>query len=216
MILAASLLLNPLFADMRWLPGFGARWLWGISAAHLLASWLCLRNATEEYQSRIEGSRIEGHNGQIPWFWRGLAAFMFALFLNKFFDLQSLITVFLRQQSQIHGWYSSRRPLQWTCIQASFTLGVIAMLVSIYLLRGHGKKRRIAGMSAIFLLTLILCRTPSYHPLDHFLYHMPYLGNHVNAGLELGASLFVSLGAFLPHRSTSFTRAVRTSGTIDA
>ena len=211
MILAASLLLHPLLADVRWLPGFGARWIWAISAAHLLASWLCLRNATAEYQPCIEG-----HNGRTPWFWRGLGAFMFALFLNKFLDLQSLITIFLRQQSRNEGWYSSRQSTQWIFIQTAFTLGEMALLGSLYLLRGHWKKRGLVSISAIFLMMLILCRIPSHYRLDHFLYHMPYLGNYVNAGLELGASLLVSLGAFLPHRSLTFTPVVRPSGTIDA
>lgn len=126
MILAASLLFDPLLADVRWLPGFGARWLWGISAAHLLASWLCFRNATVEYQPLTEG-----HHGRIPWFWRGLAAFMFALFLNKFFDLQTLITIFLRQQSRNEGWYPSRQSVQWIFVQAVLTVGVIVLVGSL-------------------------------------------------------------------------------------
>ena len=211
MILAASLLFDPLLADVRWLPGFGARWLWGISAAHLLASWLCFRNATVECQPLTEG-----HHGRIPWFWRGLAAFMFALFLNKFFDLQTLITIFLRQQSRNEGWYPSRQSVQWIFVQAVLTVGVIVLVGSLYLLRSHWKQRGLASVSAIFLLTLILSRIPSHNRIDHFLYHMPYLGNHVNAGLELGASLLVSLGAFLPHRSMTFTPVGRPSSTIDA
>lgn len=187
--------MNALLADNVWRPGFGARWLWWISLAHLLAFWLCL--AAEKKERSLSTGYTDSKR---PNFWFVLALFMLALCLNKIFDLQSLLTVFLRNTAKLDGWYAQRRSIQAVFIVAVAVVGLILMIVSAYLLRNHWRQRGLALMAALFLLTLFVIRTASYHPVDDILYHLPVIKNRMNAGLELGGALLVGLGALLASR----------------
>lgn len=181
-----------LLADIVWRPFVGARWIWWISAAHFIAAMLCLVAGRRE-RTLFRNER----DLQLPIFWFVLAAFMFLLFVNKLFDLQSLLTVFLRKAARDDGWYSQRRKLQWIFVVVSVAFGLIGLLGSIFLLQNRWMQRGLSYGAAVFLLTLIVVRTASYHPVDDILYHMPVVGNRVNAGLELAGAVVVGLGSFL-------------------
>jgi hypothetical protein len=186
-----------LLADIVWRPLIGARWIWVISAAHLLASWLCLQ------AGRKERFKPDGRRDSIaPKFWLVLSVFMFVLFLNKFLDLQSLLTLSLRRSARVEGWYKNRRSLQYVFVVVSAAMGTTCLAASLYLLRSRWRQCGLACFAAVFLLTLVVIRSASYHPIDELIYGMPYVGNRANAGLELAGALLVCLGARLASRQT--------------
>ena len=190
-----------LLADIAWRPFVGARWIWGISAAYLLASWLCFQ-AVRQPRFMLNGKR----DSIAPKIWFALSAFMFALFLNKFLDLQSLATLSLRSNAKTSGWYANRTMLQYAFVIASAVMGTICLAASFFLLRGRWRQCGLASVAAVYLLTLIAIRAASYHPIDNIIYHNPVVGNRVNAGLELAGALLVCLGARLASGQSVFPR----------
>ena len=195
MDLAALYRMNVLLADSVWRPGFGARWLWWISLAHLVAFWLCLSAGKKEHSLSTGYVDSRGSN-----FWFVLALLMLALCLNKVFDVQTLLTMYLRKTARLDGWYVQRRSIQVVFVVATSIAGLIGLVASVYFLRSHWRQRGLAFMAAVFLLTLIVVRTASYHPVDNILYHLPVIKNRMNAGLELAGSLLVGCGALLASR----------------
>ena len=180
-----------LLADNAWRPLIGARWIWVISAAHLLACWLCIQAV------RHERFKPEGNpDSMARKFWIILAAFMFVLFLNKLLDLQSLLTVSMRNYARAGGWFADRSKAQVEFIVASAVMGAICFTVSGFLLRDRWRQCGLALFAAVLLLTLILVRMPSYHQIDKLLYALPVIGNRMNAGLELAGAILVCLGAW--------------------
>jgi hypothetical protein len=185
-----------LLADIVWRPFIGARWIWVISAAHLLASWLCFQ-AARQPRFMLNGKR----DSIAPKIWFALSLFMFALFLNKFLDLQSLATLYMRSNAKTSGWYANRRVLQYGFVIGSAVMGFLCLAVTFVFLRGRWRQCGLACFAAVCLLTLIVIRSASYHPIDVLIYHNPVVGNRVNAGLELAGSLLVCLGAWQAARS---------------
>ena len=190
-----------LLADIAWRPFTGARWIWVISAAHLLASWLCFQAGR---QKRL---KPDGKNDLIAqMFWILLSFFMFFLFLNKFLDLQSLLTVSMRKYAKTEGWISDRKKIQVEFIVASATIATICFAICAILLRRRWRQCGLALCAAVFLLILVLIRMPSYHMIDKLLYHLPVIGNMMNAGLELAGALLVCLAARLASSQSLFPR----------
>ena len=180
-----------LIADIVWRPLIGARWIWVISAAHLFACWLCFQ-AGRQKRLNPDGKP----DSFAPTFWNLLGVFMFVLFLNKFLDLQSLITISMRNYAKSGGWLSDRRTFQVAFVAASAAIGGICLAVCVFVLRRRWRQCGLACSAAVFLLTLITIRTASYNPIDTLLYHLPLIGNRTNAGLELAGALLVCLGAW--------------------
>ncbi len=179
-----------LLADIAWRPFIGARWIWVISAAHLLACWLCFQ-AGRQKRLKPDGKR----DSIAQLFWIMLSFFMFLLFLNKFLDLQTLLTISMRNAARTGGWFSDRKKIQLEFIVASATIALICFVISTLLLRTRWRQCGLALCAAVFLLILITARLPSYHQIDKLLYHLPVVGNMMNAGLELAGALLVCLGA---------------------
>lgn len=192
-----------LLADIAWRPLAGARWIWWISAAHLLAAVLCLIAGRRD-RTIFRSDR----DSKLPIFWFVLAAFMFLLFLNKLFDLQSLLTIWLRRTARDENWYSHRRTFQWIFVCASAAFSLICLVGGVLVLRTRWKQRGLAYAASVLLMTLIVVRTASYTQIDEILYHLPVVGNRVNAGLELAGAVLVSLGSLLSLRTTHVRRSV--------
>ena len=185
--------MNILIADLVWQPVSGARWGLAISVAHFLAALLCWRVAmTTNRETSVQGESDTRSGSR---FWLTLAVIMFIFSMNKFFDLQSILTVSGRSMAKQGGWYRQRQTLQAALVVGSFFVGLIGLLLSLRLLRGRWRERSLALLSIVFLLTLIAVRAASYSPIDKLLYALPVIGNRMNAGLELAAAIFVSLGA---------------------
>ena len=192
-----------LLADNAWRPLIGARWIWVISAAHLLGCWLSFHAGS---QNRLKRDGKPDLIAQM--FWIMLSVFMFVLFLNKFLDLQSLLTVSLRNSARAEGWFSDRKRVQFDFIVASAVLGMICLAISFIILRGRWRQCGLALCAAVFLLILILIRMPSYYVIDKLLYALPVVGNRMNAGLELAGALLVCLGARQASRPSTLQRVV--------
>ena len=134
-----------LLADIVWRPFIGARWIWVISAAHLLAAWLCFQ-AGRQPRFMPNGK----HDSIAPKIWFALAAFMFALFLNTFLDLQSLATLYMRGNAKTSGWYANRRALQYVFVVASAVMGMACLAASFFLLRGRWRQCGLASVAAVY------------------------------------------------------------------
>ena len=186
--------MNILIADLVWQPISGARWGLAISVAHFLAALLCWRVATTTNRDTSVQGETDTRSGSR--FWLTLAVIMFVFSMNKFFDLQSILTISGRSMAKQGGWYRQRQTLQAALVVVSFFVGLIGLLLSLRLLRGRWRERSLALFSVVFLLTLIAVRAASYSPIDKVLYGLPLIGNRMNAGLELAAAILVSLGAF--------------------
>jgi len=186
--------MNLLIADLVWQPISGARWGPAISVAHFVAALLCWRVATAT--NRDTSVQKETDNRSVSRFWLTLAVIMFVFSMNKFFDLQSILTMYGRSIAKQGGWYRQRQTLQAVLVLGAIVVGLIGLLLSLRLLRGRWRERSLAYVSVVFLLTLIAVRAASYSPVDKVLYALPVIGNRMNAGLELAAAILVSLGAF--------------------
>ena len=78
--------------------------------------------------------------------------------------------------------------------------GLIGILVSGLILRRNWREFGLSCLGIIFLITFVVLRAASFHHVDIVLYHLPRIGNWMNAGLEMGGSLLVSGGAWLALR----------------
>jgi hypothetical protein len=180
-------------ADITWRPGIGDPnpLAWSITLIHLLASWLCFSAG----RSRCAESDARA-NCVTTRFWLVLAALMFAIGLNKQLDLQTLLTMWLREVAHRDGWYARRRVYQAVFVSGCAVAGMACAAASFYALRGHWRQCGLACSGVVFLLTFVVIRAASFHHVDQLICGLPWIGNGVNAGLELGGALLVSLGAF--------------------
>lgn len=192
MLLETLIPTNLVLADVSWRPLYGVRWMWLITIAHFFVASLCFSRSKQERA---------WSNGRDSNFWFGLGLFMVALGVMKILDLQALLTLFLRDTAKEEGWYANRRTVQAIYVAAVGIMSMLVLAVSFFLLRGRGLQRGVAYAGAVFLLTLIVVRTASYHPIDDILYFIPGIGNRMNAGLELAGSIVVGLGARMSGRS---------------
>jgi hypothetical protein len=190
-------------ADIVWRPGYGARWIWAIALAQLIAAFLCLSAGKQELIPSDEGQQRRRSK-----FWSALSGLMFLLCLNKILDLQSLITIAFRQMARSENWYQNRQSLQATFVLIAVAGGVICVGLSAFVLRGRWNQRGLACFAAIFLIALVTIRMVSYHKVDRFLYGMPVIGNRMNAGMELAGSILVGLNAFLVSRKQAYSNDI--------
>ena len=192
--------MNCLMADITWRPTFSDPnpLAWCIAAIHFVACWLCFS------AGRSQTTASDAYNDVRPLrFWFVLAALMFALSVNKQLDLQTLLTQVGREIAKRGGWYSQRQPIQAAFVFGCVVVGMSCIGASFYVVRGRWRQYGLAYLGVCFLLTFIVIRAASFHRVDALLYHLPLIGNWMNAGLELGGALLVGLGAFLATRQTS-------------
>lgn len=187
-----------LIADITWRPAFHDPYpfAWLIVALDFLAAWLCFSAGRRQPADSLGDHR----SGRASRFWFVLAVSMILLGLNKQLDLQTLLTQLGRAIARIEGWYAQRRTIQIIFVIGCAVIGLIGLIASFQLLRGRWRQCGVAYLGIVFLATFVAIRTASLHHVDVVLYGLPVVGNWMNAGLELGGALLVSLGAYFAHR----------------
>jgi Zn finger protein HypA/HybF involved in hydrogenase expression len=128
-----------------------------------------------------------------PKFWLYLAIFLLFLGLNKQLDLQTWLTLVMRDNAVAHGWYANRR-----VVQATFILFLgIGLFVALFSLRLFLAKSwhlyKLTWLGILLLCTFILMRAASFHHFDIFI-NTHLLGLRINVLLEIGALILIIIG----------------------
>lgn len=181
-----------MLADTTWRPLVNDPnlWAWTIVVAYLSACALCVAAA------RRERSEWAPWDFRSQFFWPAMAALMLALGVNKQLDLQTLLTQYLRSWARSEGWYGDRRAYQEIFIGCCAWMGLVAVLAGFCMIQGRWRRYGLAYVGSIFLMTFVAIRAASFHHVDVILYQLPYIGNRVNAILELSGSVLISVGAW--------------------
>lgn len=189
-----------MLADITWRPGIGDRnpFAWCVTVVYFLACWLCLSAGSVNRTA----SRHSGKSS--PWWsWYVFAGMVLLLGMNKQLDLQVLLTQIGREVARHQGWYSQRRPVQAAFILAGTLMGMACAAIGYFVLRQHWRQVGVAYLGVICLTTFVLIRAASMHHIDVLLYRLPWVGNWMNLGWELGGAVLVACGAFMAGRGTS-------------
>ncbi|MDX1953087.1 MAG: hypothetical protein SFY81_12975 [Verrucomicrobiota bacterium] len=175
----------------RWTPGIGDPSVmgWLTVAAYLFSSTVCL---ALWFQSKSDGSR-EGGSNRI--FWLSLALLLFALGINKQLDLQTWLTLSIRNLAREGGWYEYRRILQGVFILGVALGGLLALGALLFFTRHSLRENKIPLAGAIFLGIFVLIRASSFHHVDQLLGFSPG-GVKLNWVFELGGIGLIGLPAF--------------------
>ena len=131
---------------------------------------------------------------EVPQFWFYLSICLLFLGVNKQLDLQTWLTLAIRDNAVAHGWYSNRR-----VVQAVFVVFLgLGMLITLLSLRTFLAKSwhlyKFTWLGILLLCTFILMRVASFHHFDVFI-NTHFLGLRINVILEIGALLLIIIGA---------------------
>jgi len=140
-----------------WRPGIGDPTIWG---------WITVANYALAFGLSVKAARIDGKNSN---FWVFLAIAMLALGLNKQLDLQSLLTVILKNNALRHGWYDQRRELQKMFILIAFIVSAVSMVFVAFYFRKAGRYVIFALVGLSLVSTFIAARAASFHHMDELL-----------------------------------------------
>jgi hypothetical protein len=128
------------------------------------------------------------------WVWRGLAAGLAVLGVNKQLDLQTALTELGRLLAADEGWYDDRRRVQRLFI---FGVGLAAVAVGTVLLalaRRSPPATSVALVGSCALLAFVVIRASSFHHVDVFIASR-WWGLRGNWLVEVGGLLVVLAGA---------------------
>jgi hypothetical protein len=191
--------MNCLLAEITWRPAIGdpepIGWL--ITLSYLIVGAFCV--SAGRHQRAISIRR--GCTGY-PWFWFGLAAFMFALGVNKQLDLQTLLIQIGRNIAKRGGWYSDRNTVRsvvfFGC--AAITLPVLFAWMCVVCQRG--RSYILSCLGVLILLAFVGIRALSFNPRVERLMNLPMIGSHLATVMELSGAALVGLAAYLVARQT--------------
>ena len=175
-------------AFAQWSPGLGDNHPmgWVTVLVYLLAAVASIRAARA-----LPGA---GADRRERLFWAISAGLMLFLAVNKQLDLQSLMTMIGRCNSQLEGWYDARRMVQTLFIEAVAAGGVLTLALLTLLLRGILGRVWLALLGLGFVCLFVLIRAASFHHVD-LLISSEVMGFKINWLLELPGPILVSLVA---------------------
>ncbi|MGB3738055.1 MAG: hypothetical protein WA948_01755 [Pontixanthobacter sp.] len=133
---------------------------WVTIAAYAVAAMLCVLAG---FRARSGGQQGE----QRFWWFTTLA--LIAMGINEFLDLQTLLTIVVRDHAKAHGWYGAHRPIQVAFIVGLTAAAAIAGAIVLWLTRRMAGTIRIAILGLAFIALFILIRAASFHHMDRFL-----------------------------------------------
>jgi len=128
---------------------------------------------------------------------------MIALGLNKQLDVHKLLTEIGREIVKNHGWRAQRKNIQTAFVLGLACVGLILVVGKLYLIRNRLREFGLALIGLMSLLAFTIFRAASLYRLGNLVNRLPYYGDEMNAGLELGGAFLVALGALLASHGTS-------------
>ncbi|MGB8166971.1 MAG: hypothetical protein WCF18_05730 [Chthoniobacteraceae bacterium] len=181
--------------ELRWQPSFADPTFmgWLTVVAYAVGAALAALAAR-----RTEG-RDSGGQKRVSTLWVAVTVLMACLCVNKQLYLHSLLTDLGRVAFERQGWYGHRQGLQeWSVVGVLAGAGIVGCWL---VLRFHTfwASHRLLVAGSLLLLTLMVVRAISFHPVDVFL-HTTILGLRMNRALELTGIALISAAALKERR----------------
>lgn len=192
--------LNELVTKVRWRPEIGDPDLlsWTITISHLVAGLICLRIGFQ----RSQGTPLKGQSA-LQWVWLMLGFSLIFFGLNKQLDLQILLTEVGRILARDAGFFEKRKTIQAIFVAVFATASTIFVFGQLYFTRHRLHEFGFALLGMMCLVAFAIIRAATFYHLERYVNRLPFNGSYLNAALELGGSLLVSLGAVLALRRTA-------------
>ncbi len=173
--------------DGRWTPGIGDPTIigWVTVVAYLLMAAVSARALTR---------CGDGDGWRTRVFWGVVALGLIVLGVNKQLDLQTWFTQTARDHAYAHGWYESRRTVQFWFIVGIALAGLGATLVGLFLIRWRWRALLLPMTGVGLLLAFIPARAATMHHVDRFL-GLRIAGVSMNGFFELSVLALIAIGA---------------------
>ena len=175
---------------------------WLTVAAYLVAAYLAhtahraCQNSARALNS-VDPLEAENHR-LLARLWIIVATVMLLLGVNKQFALLSFFLEPLRDFAQQDGWYGERYRYQAHFIWVTVFLGVLGMSLMLYWLRSVIRRVLGAVLALNFMVSFVIIRGSSFHPIDLILYGRDSYWNLV---FEFGGICAVAMSAQLARRA---------------
>jgi hypothetical protein len=184
--------MNSILAEITWRPAIGDPEPigWIITFSYFIAGGFCVSAGRHQRAFSIRRGCI-GY----PWFWFGLAVFMFALGVNKQLDLQTLLIQIGRNVAMRGGWYSDRNSIRSVVVFICAAIASPILFAWMFVVCNRGRSYLVACLGVLILLAFVGIRALSFNPRIQRLMHLPLIGHHLNTVMELAGATLVCLGA---------------------
>ena len=168
-----------MMSGISWSPGIGdPTWIgWLITVAYLVSAVLCFRAFSV---AAVDVRRI----------WLVLGIGMLLLGFNKQLDLQELLKEIGKRIAYRDGWYAQRRQVQAVFAATVIGVGMAATIRTFLVARRQSKAVQLSLLGTGLILAFIAMRVALFEHLG-----LPFLGENVNALVELSGITCVALGS---------------------
>lgn len=133
---------------------------WVTVAAYLVTALLSVRAARQAALRREPSERR---------FWRISTVLLVLLGINEVLDLQTLLTLVVREHALANGWYDIHRMVQYLFVVGLSVAAVAAGIAMLWLTRRSHAAVRLALVGLVFIGLFVLLRAASFHHLDEML-----------------------------------------------
>jgi hypothetical protein len=153
---------------------------WVIELLYIIVSVSCWRSACIAFKHA--GRSYEHH------VWQGIAILFFALLISRHLGLETALTEVGRKLAFLEGWYDQHRRVQLAIIVLMMILFIVAEILLLIWSSNASltTSATLAIMGATFVVTYLLIRTVSFHPVDQIIGKRIILGLRLNWILQLG------------------------------
>ena len=173
----------------RWLASLDraspADWITVVACG--VAALLCIYAGSRARRGNLTGEQR---------FWWLTALALVAMGINEILDLQTLLTIVVRDHAKAYGWYGAHRPIQVAFIVGLAAAAVIAGAVVLWLTRRMEGTIRIAILGLGFNALFIVFRAASFHRIDDFM-GAGWPAFDYGSIREVGGILIIALAALL-------------------
>ena len=169
----------------KWSPGIGDPTIvgWFTVVAYLLVAVLALGRMRADIEDDLCCSRL----------WLLLALAMLFLSINKQLDLQSWLTLSVKEHALMHDWYQDRRHYQGLFIAGLAVFSLLFMGALFWVVRERWQDFVVAGFGFGLLLVFVLTRATSLHQVDSMI-QTGVSGFSLNGLFELTGIFLVGYG----------------------
>lgn len=172
--------------SLQWEPGIGDPTFmgWFTVVAYLFAVFFSFKRMKDEYSLSLCCWQV--------WFF--ISILLLFLALNKQLDLQSWMTITLKNHALENGWYADRHKYQAFFIFCLVILSFTSLAILLRVIWQRWKDFIITFTGLFFLVIFILVRASSFHHMD-ILINTEFSGIRLNWALELSGIFMVGWGA---------------------